>query len=518
MLRFLMFFLTFLFATEAFPAEEIRAIWVARWDYTKGSSAWSQKKRIREIFERAAESGFNAVFFQVRGRADAFYKSSYEPWAMEISGDLGGDPGWDPLQFAIGEAKNRGVEIHAWINVCTIWSGTIPPPSDTIPLHIWWAYPEWILGENGLSRGSVGYSFINPSIPEVRRYITSVVSEIAERYHIDGIHLDYIRYPGPGYPYDSLSNRFYRDATEAEPGLSRDEWRRRQVTELVRSISRAVWKVKPGIKISAAVLGRYSGFPGSWNGYNSVYQDGKAWLEEGLIDFVVPMIYNPRNVFSLGDMISDWVHGSHQRPVCAGIDIESCNGFHELSSRISMARTSGASGIALFGYDSMEMRNWWDKLAFGNFLQYAAVPRMHERVEPAFEGPKIVAVRKIASDKTLVIWIPPDTDRGIGSHSRYNIYRSTSYPVDPGSSGTLLHTTSGRINFWIDSFNSWSDYYYAVSALNDNDIEGPLFQQQPPVGKRSMEAGIGNLRVFPLEEEGIRIEETPLDAGVIYEP
>jgi len=510
MFRLLSLLLVLLFAGEALSAEEIRAIWVARWDYAKGTDPEFQKERIREIFERASRSGFNVVFFQVRGRADAFYRSSYEPWAMELSGRLGGDPGWDPLRFAAAEARRRGVELHAWVNVCTVWSGRRPPPLDTVPLHMWWAHPEWVLGGSA-SPGSVGYSFVNPAIPEVRGYLSSVISEIAERYDIDGVHLDYVRYPGPGFPCDRLSDRLYRDAAEAEPGLSRAEWQRRQVTELVRVISEAVRRVKPGLRISAAVLGRYSGFPGSWNGYNSVFQDARTWLREGLIDFIVPMIYNPGSLRSFGDILSDWIRESPGLPVCAGIDVKSCFSFDDLSSRIREARSLGASGVALFGYGSMEERGWWERLSSGEFAQRVAAPPMSGGKAPV--GPGFVTVRKITADKVLVIWLPPEEHP-----SRYNIYRSESYPVDPHSPGTSVHTVSGRINLWVDRINPWSNYYYAVSSVDGIGVESPLCQQHPPVGSRLTEAGLRGLRIFPLEEEGVRISSPTADIGGTCDP
>ncbi|MCK5526068.1 MAG: family 10 glycosylhydrolase, partial [Candidatus Latescibacteria bacterium] len=113
------------FLGEALGAvKEIRAVWVTRWEYASDDlNAQAQQERVREIFRRARDAHLNTVFFQVRGQADAFYRSRYEPWAAALSGQLGEDPGWDPLALAIEQGRLNGVEVHAWVNVFTCWNG-----------------------------------------------------------------------------------------------------------------------------------------------------------------------------------------------------------------------------------------------------------------------------------------------------------------------------------------------------------------------------------------------------------
>ena len=164
------------------PSKEVRAIWVTRWDYrTEGD--------IRTVAENCARVGLNRIYFQVRGRADAFYRSAIEPWGQE----LGGDPGFDPLAVAIEACRERDIELFAWVNVLPGWKGAKPPNDKRHVVH---THPEWFLTDQNGRRRLVDrehYLLLNPCLPEVRAHLVNVVEEIASRYEIDGIQFDYIR-------------------------------------------------------------------------------------------------------------------------------------------------------------------------------------------------------------------------------------------------------------------------------------------------------------------------------------
>ena len=116
--------------------KEARGIWVTRWEWARNNirnNPAAQKERIIEIFEKVKQARFNFILFQIRGNGDAFYKSNYEPWSELLTGKLGKNPGWDPLEFAIEQAQLRGLELHAWINTFPAWSGASPPPRPDRP-------------------------------------------------------------------------------------------------------------------------------------------------------------------------------------------------------------------------------------------------------------------------------------------------------------------------------------------------------------------------------------------------
>ena len=274
---------------ESDPAPEgfaVKAVWITRW-------AFKSPEDVKFLFARLADLGVNTVFFQVRGACDAFYRSSYEPWSDLLTGTLGRDPGWDPLRLAVREAHKQGLELHAWVNVFTAWqvteSGDRPPVTD--PGHVLLTHPEWIACDRarepmpiGKSEARDNYAFLSPTNKDAQRHIKNVVSEIVGKYDVDGVHLDYVRFPDSSYSYDKASRLAYLKATIREE-MPFSKWRARQLTDFVADLSRSIKKVRPGTMVSAAVWQVIDG------GRTSYYQDGVEWMRKGYVDFLVPMIY-----------------------------------------------------------------------------------------------------------------------------------------------------------------------------------------------------------------------------------
>ena len=263
----------------------MRAIWVTRWDYRTEAD-------VRDVVSRCADAGFDTILFQVRGEATAFYDSSKEPWARELGWE---DPGFDPLALAVELAHERGLALHAWVNVVPAWYGMEPPENEA---HLWHTRPEWFWYDQHGDRQALSdrfYVSLNPCLPEVRLYLARVIGELAARYAVDGIHLDYLRFPNEppavpkgsdlDYPRDAATLALYFEATGMAPDDDREawnEWRTQQVTELLADIRRVVRRVKPTMPIGAAV--------GSVPSLRH-FQDVETWLAEGLIDIVFPMNY-----------------------------------------------------------------------------------------------------------------------------------------------------------------------------------------------------------------------------------
>lgn len=293
---------------------KMRAVWITRWDYRTADD-------VRQIVENCEDAGFDTLVFQVRGNATAFYRSSIEPWAEELGGS---DPGYDPLGLAVELAHARGMALHAWVNVVpAAWDTT--PPAD--PKHVWNTHPEWLWydqhgARQGLSKGF--YASLNPCLPEVRGYIVDVLREIATNYAIDGLHLDYIRFPneppavpkdsGLDYPRDERTLALFR----AEKGCHPDEdarawqrWRTEQVTRLCREIRGMLDVAAPAAQLSAAV--------GSEPG-NALHhhQDVEGWLAEGLLDLVFPMNYTADPAL-FAQRVDDWVARGRDARVVMGI-------------------------------------------------------------------------------------------------------------------------------------------------------------------------------------------------------
>ncbi len=294
-------------------------------------------------------AGFNTVFFQVRGSYDAFYLSSLEPWSALLSGTLGQDPGWDPLAVAVEAGHAQGLQVHAYINVFPFWQGSSPPPEST-PRHALLDHPAWLVADgSGVPMAlNPSYVFASPGNPEVQARVAAVAADIAENYDVDGIHLDYIRYPGSGYSHDATSDA--RFASEGG-GLSWGDWQREQVKATVAGVSEAV-----GVPVTAAVWGIYEDAWG-WRtsqGNLDYYQDSRAFLAEGLLDANIPMIYwpvtdIPGERLDFRTLVADHVAHGAGRHVYAGLGGEGVSTDQALSC-IRAAREEGAYGVVLFDY------------------------------------------------------------------------------------------------------------------------------------------------------------------------
>jgi len=263
-------------------------LWVTRWDFTT-------EAHVREAIVNAESIGVTDVYWQVRGQADALYDSSLEPWSEELT-TTGSPPGFDPLRVAIDESRMRGIRLHAWINVMPLWRGVTPPNH---PGHLYHTEPRWRLhDENGRPQPlSEGYVVVNPVLREVHDHIVGVVNDLVERYDIDGVHLDYVRFLSDEIgdealmPGDRASRMRYAHDTGAsrDPGtIDRDAyraWIRGRITDLVRRIGREARRRDRGVHLSAAVWRN----PGLAR--DRYLQDAARWIDEGLIDTVMPMIY-----------------------------------------------------------------------------------------------------------------------------------------------------------------------------------------------------------------------------------
>lgn len=367
-------------ADEAHHRIEGRAIWVTRWDY-------KTPKDIRHIIDNCARFHFNMVFFQVRGNATAFYRSSLEPWAWELTSDgpetTGMDPGFDPLQVAIDRARKRGVELHAYMNVFPGWrSQDYPPPSSG---QVWVAHPDWFMcdrmGRKMIPRDhnvdpKVGtwYSFLNPANPAVQEHVVAVFREVAERYDVDGIHFDYVRYPHEigDFSYDPVSIKRYKEEEGQDPGETPalwTRWRGEQVNAVVSDIEETCKAVAPQLIISASV-GRDLD-----RSRDQLMQCTEEWMSAKWIDMACPMIYTTDNA-TVAQSVTQFKRRAHGRVFLAGLMVT--DDPRHVLDQIGVARISGAQGVSLFSYEKLFPEHKANAVARalleGPFENRAAVP------------------------------------------------------------------------------------------------------------------------------------------------
>ena len=235
---------------------ELRGVWITRF-------AYADQPGLEAIIDRAADAHFNAVFVQIRGNGDAYYRSSHEPWAARLGGVLGRDPGWDPLQVAIDRAHARGLELHAYFNVFSAWPAGDPLPvaegDVQHPLH---DHPDWLAVDSSGTSHDSEYLWFSPGNPAVRAHIVATARELLERYDVDGLHLDRIRTPGPDYSHDAVTEARFAAARDVDPSLTWADFMRAQVDATVAELDATIAEVRPHVRLSASVWGIYQPLPG----------------------------------------------------------------------------------------------------------------------------------------------------------------------------------------------------------------------------------------------------------------
>ena len=283
------------------PKYEVRAVWLTTmggldWPHSYSQSARSmekQKEELRNILDRLKQANINTVILQTRIRGTVIYPSRYEPWDGCLSGFPGKSPGYDALAFAINECHKRGMEVHAWIVA--------------MPVGKWNQLGCRMLRRRfpGLIRRIGPEGYMNPEDPRTGDYLAEICAEITHRYDIDGINLDYIRYP------ENWSIRVSHDAA------------RNYITSIVRKIHDAVKTEKPWVKMSCSPVGKFEDLSryGShgWNAYDRVCQDAQGWLRSGLMDELFPMMYFRDNQFF--PFAIDWAEQSDQKMIAPGLGI-----------------------------------------------------------------------------------------------------------------------------------------------------------------------------------------------------
>lgn len=369
------------------PPVELRALWVTRWDWASGAT----EATIDEIVQDAAAAGFNALFFQVRGEADALYRSNLEPWSRFLTGTFGQDPGWDPLDYMVRQAHAKNIQVHAYINVYPIWLGCDGIDANTTPQHLYYKLQDihgtsqgklrslqW--NQNGAvicgSPDQPDYQRASPASLAVDDHLLVVAADLVTRYDVDGIHLDHIRYAS-GASCDPVSLCRYNgfdascnNALSCNFTTAYKEWQIEQVNGTVRKFYEQIVPLKPGLWLSAAVWPIYS------TGRNTYYQDSKIWLQSGYIDSISPMIY-----LRSANTAADWanlVDGFQSDPARQGRfivpGIDATDSFDGIAARIEAARQLDTAGHAIFSYGAMKRNGYFDLLAQGPYAIPALPP------------------------------------------------------------------------------------------------------------------------------------------------
>lgn len=415
---------------------EIRAVWVTtNWGLDWPTSPANNQRSIRDqqeelidILDSIQSLNMNTVLFQVRLRGDVIYPSAYEPWNYIMSGKSGRSPGYDPLAFAIDACHERGLECHAWI-VC------IPLGSDSqVKAH---GKNSVVAKHKSICKKLNGEWYLDPGHPQTEEYLSTIIKEIVYNYSIDGIHLDYIRYPDrPAKFPDSDTFKKY-----ASKGETRDEWRERNITRIVYRIYDEVKRIKPEVTVSSSPLGKHNDLPHfpsqGWSGMESVYQNAIQWMEDGKQDFIAPMLYFKEQAFF--PFLFDWIKKKKDCRIVCGIGVYRMQAdkgdwsLYDITRQISIGRELGTDGQSFFRLRNLldNTKQVTDQLYTDFYVHPALLPPLNQ--DSANISSPVIEQISLSADSAIIVWNRVPGAKG------YVVYGSNRYPVDTNDGDNILY-------------------------------------------------------------------------------
>lgn len=442
------------YAVNPNPKYEVRAVWLTTiggidWPHSYAQSersAEKQKEELRAILDRLQKANINTILLQTRIRATTIYPSQYEPWDGCLSGFPGKSPGYDALQFAIDECHKRGMEVHAWVV--------------TIPVGKWNSYGCRQLRKRfpRLIKRIDQDGYMNPEATQTGCYLAEMCREIVQRYDVDGIHLDYIRYP------ETWKFRIGKDQA------------RGNITRIVEKIHQAVKKEKPWVKMSCSPIGKFDDlsryWSHGWNAYTKVAQDAQAWLKDGLMDELFPMMYFRGDQFF--PFAIDWKEHSYGKIIAPGLGIyfldpkEGKWNISDITSELYHLRNIGEGHAFFRNKFLLDNHQGVYDFVTAHFNRYPAlVPPMTWESNKRPQQPVTLCIEENEGTTTLR-WdnsLQYEDGTAIKTPSIYNnVYASNEYPVDVHDARNLILTRTTRRQLTTRTGNTPT--YYAVTTTD----------------------------------------------------
>ncbi len=441
------------------PKRELRGVYLTTTnslDWPKSLNRAEQQSSLKRILQEMKQANMNAVFFQVRARGDAYYRSAHEPWAENLTGTLGKDPGWDPLQFVIDESRKLQIEVHAWFNVYKI-RGPVPPPASS-PQHPVRSYPSWVkLYDNEW--------WFDPGLPEVNNYLLTLLADLAKHYDVDGICFDFIRYPGRDFPDDVSFQRFGKG--------KREDWRRENINRFVQRAYEQITSARPAIKMGAAPVGNYGGTMSAQpdtriaaGALSDYFQDSRLWLRNGWLDYLAPQVYWALEFETQGPdfayITRAWLKNAGTRHSYISTGVYKPEILSQINDQIAATRMLGAQGQVHFRYENVAPLTIFNK----TYTTPALPPLMAWKDTTPPLPPQQVALNYSESG-ARIFWKEPGVSFD-GDMPRYYVVYRSEREVDTNDPRQIIGTTSGLQ--WIDK-EGRRGHRYAVTAVDASGNE-----------------------------------------------
>ena len=417
---------------------EYRAVWltaIENLDWPKTlvrhpGDTLVQQRELVALLDSLQSLNVNTVLLQTRVRGDVVYPSAIEPFSHVFTGVEGRSPGYDPLAFAIDECHRRGMQLHAWVVTFPLGKDEHIKRMGALSL---------VKKKRALCTPFQGSWYMEPGNPETADYLCRLVTEIVSRYDVDGLHLDYIRYPDrtKGYP----DSKLYKARGK---GLSLAGWRRNNVTATARRIYKTVKDIKPWVRVSCAPLGKYADLTTyssyGWNARDAVFQEAQEWMREGIMDILFPMLYFSGNNFY--PFVRDWQENAHGRHVVPGIGVyrllPEYGGWApvEIMRQLNTSRSAGTAGSALFRTEHLVGDSVAAAIYKSVYGGKALVPPLDWVNEPLLPAPSLLSVR-CERDTFKLSWSPVEGGDGHPA-VKYNVYAVLGDSVDVENIDNLL--------------------------------------------------------------------------------
>ena len=474
---------------SAYPKREFRAAWIQSVNgQFRGMPTEKLKQNLIGQLNSLQKAGINAIIFQVRPEADALYASRLEPWSRFLTGVQGKapEPYWDLMQFMIDECHKRGMEFHAWINP---YRTKTTLKSELAPNHVYNIHPEWFV-----TYGDQLY--FDPALPESRRHICMVVSDIVSRYDVDAIHMDdYF------YPYPIKGKDFPDDASFARFGggfSNKGDWRRSNVNVLIKKLHETIREIKPWVKFGVSPFGIYrnessdplgSKTKGLQN-YDDLYADVLLWAREGWIDYNIPQIY-----WHIGHPVADyetlvkwWAKNTENRPLFIGQSVMNTvqnadpknPSINQLPRKMALQRAYQTIGGSCQWPASAVIENagkYRDAL-IAEYHKYPALPPVFDFMDNEAPG-KVRKMKPVwTEDGYILFWTAPKYKEEMNRAVQYVVYRfDAKEKVNIDDPSHIVAIT--RDNFYkLPYEDGKTKYRYVVTALDR------LHNESKSVGKK----------------------------------